>query len=148
MASDDNLKRLGDFIDVLFPDQGKAIAKWVPVLRQWGKIVGNGLDCHSVAREVNRGMLLVDVDHPAWMNLFQMRQDEILAKLQRAFPDFQIRSIRLRLVSDLRNPPVEPEPLESAPTETRQDVEAIPPDLDSALKGLFDLLRNPGEKSS
>ncbi len=135
MDKDDNLKRLGDFLSQLFPSQSEEIQKWVPLHSRWHQIVGEGLDCHSRAREVIRGMLLVDVDHPAWMNLFQMRQEIILQKLQKGFPSLNIKSLRLRLVSDLRQPTVEPS-VEEAPS-PRSAETSTPDDLKDALDSLF-----------
>jgi len=136
MAKDDSLKRLGDFISQLFPAQGNDIEKWIPMFKKWKSIVGEGLDCHSRAREINKGMLLVDVDHPAWMNLFQMNQEKILDKLKKNFPEFKIISIRLRLVSRLDLPIEEPTEVEQETKPSSNDLQA-PEDLQEVINKLF-----------
>lgn len=136
MAKDDSIKRIGDLVGQLFPDQAEDINKWIGLHTRWKKIVGEGLDCHSRAREVIRGMLLVDVDHPAWMNLFQLKQDSILQKLQKDFPELTIMSIRLRLVGDLRQPLSESQ-IENIETTNQKTDENPPEGLKEALESLF-----------
>jgi hypothetical protein len=38
------------------------------------------------------------MDHPGWMQMFQMREKKILAAIQKRFPDLGITRLSLRLV--------------------------------------------------
>ncbi len=108
MGQTDEPKRLGAFLDQLFPGKKAAFEGWVPLLKGWPQFVGENLSYHTRAREIQGGNLLVDVDHPAWMNQFLMQKDGILERIQRESPQLQIKGIRLRLVADLQKPPQEP----------------------------------------
>ncbi|MCL2380322.1 MAG: DUF721 domain-containing protein [Treponema sp.] len=52
---------------------------------------------HSRIRELERGVLLVEADHPGWVQVLQTRQEEILSAVQRRNPDMDIRAIAFRL---------------------------------------------------
>ena len=52
---------------------------------------------HSRIRELERGVLLVEADHPGWIQILQTKQAELLAAVQRKYPDLDIRAIAFRL---------------------------------------------------
>jgi hypothetical protein len=52
---------------------------------------------HSRIRELERGVLLVETDHPGWVQILQTKQQELLSAVQRRYPDLDIRAIAFRL---------------------------------------------------
>ena len=52
---------------------------------------------HSQIKELERGVLLVEADHPGWIQILQTRQGELLSAVQKKFPDLGIRGIAFRL---------------------------------------------------
>jgi len=52
---------------------------------------------HSRIRELERGVLLVEADHPGWIQILQTKQAELLAVVQRRYPEMGIRGIAFRL---------------------------------------------------
>ena len=58
-------------------------------------ILGGDLAGRARLRDIDRGRLLVEVDHPAWMQLVQMRQRQILRRVQRRFPELEITRLHL-----------------------------------------------------
>ena len=78
------------------------------IYRVWDDILGHDLAGHARLRDIDRGRLLVEVDHPAWMQLVQMRQRQILRRVGRRFPALGISRMHL-----LVNP--SPRPAEDAP---------------------------------
>jgi predicted nucleic acid-binding Zn ribbon protein len=52
---------------------------------------------HSRIRELERGMLLVEADHPGWIQILQTKQAELLSAVQRGYPELDIRGIAFRL---------------------------------------------------
>jgi len=52
---------------------------------------------HSRIRELERGMLLVEADHPGWIQILQTKQEELLAVVRRRYPELDIRAITFRL---------------------------------------------------
>ena len=52
---------------------------------------------HSRIRELERGQLFVEADHPGWIQILQTRQHELLTVLKRRYPELGINSITFRL---------------------------------------------------
>ncbi len=64
----------------------------------WEQIVGDSLAEHSRVHELRQQNLIVDVDHPGWMQHLLLRKGTILAKLRKQYPQLGIRDIRVRVV--------------------------------------------------
>ena len=52
---------------------------------------------HSRIAELERSVLLVEADHPGWIQLLQTKQRELLNAVRRRFPDIHLTGISLRL---------------------------------------------------
>jgi predicted nucleic acid-binding Zn ribbon protein len=52
---------------------------------------------HSRIRELERGVLIVEADHPGWIQILQTKQAELLQAVQRYCPKLDIRGIAFRL---------------------------------------------------
>ena len=52
---------------------------------------------HSRIRELEQGVLLVEADHPGWIQILQTKQADLLAAVQRKYPEQNIRAIAFRL---------------------------------------------------
>jgi len=52
---------------------------------------------HSRIRELERGVLIVEADHPGWIQILQTKQEELLRTIQRICPKQDIRSMAFRL---------------------------------------------------
>lgn len=63
----------------------------------WRIIVGERLAAHSRVVEVEKGTLIVEADHPGWIQLLQLKQTAILAATAVRFPELELRSIVFRL---------------------------------------------------
>ena len=95
--------RAGDLLNEVLARAGfDAHAPEARIYRVWDDILGHDLAGRARLRDIDRGRLLVEVDHPAWMQLVQMRQRQILRRVARRFPALGITRLHL-LVS--RAPP-------------------------------------------
>ena len=52
---------------------------------------------HSKIRELERGVLLIEADHPGWIQILQTKQAELLRMIQRRHPKLDIRGIAFML---------------------------------------------------
>ena len=52
---------------------------------------------HSQIHELERGILLVEADHPGWIQVLQTKQAELLSAVQKRYPELNIRGIAFRL---------------------------------------------------
>lgn len=64
---------------------------------------------HSRIKELERGMLLVEADHPGWIQILQTRQAELLSVVQRRYPELDIRGIAFRLGREIPPDPLDPQ---------------------------------------
>jgi predicted nucleic acid-binding Zn ribbon protein len=52
---------------------------------------------HSRIKELERGVLIVEADHPGWIQILQTKQAELLQAIQSRYPKQDIRGIAFRL---------------------------------------------------
>ncbi|GHV86838.1 hypothetical protein AGMMS50255_1340 [Spirochaetia bacterium] len=104
------MKRAGELLSAFF-DEGliKKAQGYSNLFSAWQKITAKcGISAaadHSRIRELERCVLLVEADHPGWIQLLQTKQQKLLSDAQRRFPDLTITGISFMLS---REPPAEP----------------------------------------
>ena len=52
---------------------------------------------HSRIAELEKTVLLVEADHPGWIQLLQTKQSELLNRVRRRFPEITFTGISFRL---------------------------------------------------
>ncbi len=62
-----------------------------------GENLGINLYSHSRVIDLKNGILLIEADHPAWIQTFRIYQKYILNGLKRGVPDVKISSLAFRL---------------------------------------------------
>ncbi len=70
---------------------------YVSFFNSWNKIAGTDISNHSRLTDIKNGILYMEVDHPGWIQLIQLRKREILKKTKSMFPQLEIRDIRIFL---------------------------------------------------
>jgi len=63
----------------------------------WQEIAGPSLAEHCRAYEVRHHSLLVEADHPGWMQLLLMQKKAILARVRQRFPQLELQDIKVRV---------------------------------------------------
>lgn len=98
------MERAGDLLRRFFEyhNLGAEGQKYVTFFSSWSRIAGRDLAAHSQIADIRHNAAIIEVDHPAWMQMLQMRQKSILERMQAESPDLGIGSIQMRLV-DRRN---------------------------------------------
>lgn len=98
-------------VDQIVPDIMKKIGLDQPMweqtlLREWEGLVGPQIAAHARPGRLDRGVLIVHVDHSAW--LFELRgpsEKMMLQKLQDRFGRAKIKGLRLQLDPDATGAP-------------------------------------------
>jgi hypothetical protein len=98
---------------------------------------------HSRIVELERAILLVEADHPGWIQILQTKQTHLLNTVIRRFPDLEIRGISFRLSRDPLSfsPDLQPGREEASPPRSvsfgPDDLDAVvsPPDISEADPG-------------
>ena len=116
------MKKAGDIVAALFRDQFgpgflETARSTADLFSSWTRVVAGvwprpaGADeenaewpddipaaaVHSRIAELERGVLLVEADHPGWIQILQTKQVELLSAVQRRHPEQEIRAIAFRL---------------------------------------------------
>lgn len=68
---------------------------------RWESIVGTDLAAHSRVVDVKNGSIVVQFDHPGWMQVFHASNQKILKRINEAFPKIEAKTIHMRLVESL-----------------------------------------------
>ena len=105
MKRSERPERAGDILDTFFRRHNISGGKdHVSFYRSWEQIVGFDIASHTSVTDIRYSALLVEVDHPAWMQMVQLRRKQILATVQNRFPRLGVKSLNLRLVERLAAP--------------------------------------------
>lgn len=88
---------LGSFLD---SNVLKAAEGYAKLFSAWKSVAGERTAAHSRIAELERTILVVEADHPGWLQMLQLRQGDILAQIRGRFPDLEITGISLRLMKD------------------------------------------------
>jgi len=134
--------------------QGRAsgtVKELIPIVNRWNEILGSipGLQkrhpgAHCRIAGLSGGVLLVEADHPAWLQLLQWHQGPLLEHLNRAFPMLAVRALQFRLTR--AGDPVErpttvmPEPVKPQLSEAEQS------QLDGLLAELESLIQKKPQR--
>jgi hypothetical protein len=92
------VKKVGDFLAAIIDANLYSKAKvysgffssWDQITRDCGIAAAGG---HSRVRELERGILLVEADHPGWVQILQTRAPQILGAVRQRFPELDVRGI-------------------------------------------------------
>ena len=87
--------------------QGRApqsVQELLPVVNRWSEILSSipGLHkrhpgAHCRIAGLSGGLLTIEADHPAWLQLLQWHQGELVERLKQSFPLLEIRAVQFRL---------------------------------------------------
>ncbi|HDQ15393.1 MAG TPA: DUF721 domain-containing protein [Sediminispirochaeta sp.] len=120
----------------------------------WGDLAGMDISAHSKPRDIRNSVLIVEVDHPGWVQMLHLQKGSILSKIRRTFPELKIRDIRSVLYenpdADRVEPLKESPPPTPAPEEPRKKAEPSPEEdqrrqrMDEALHRILSSLSDNG----
>ncbi|QQO10013.1 DUF721 domain-containing protein [Breznakiella homolactica] len=95
------MKKAGDLLSSFMDERVLKNAQgYSELFNSWASIAGESAACHSRVRELERSILLVEADHPGWIQILQTRQSELLKAVRRRFPDLSIAGISFCLCRD------------------------------------------------
>jgi hypothetical protein len=118
------MKRAGELLAAFLDQQTLGAAReYSALFSSWRSIAGDSLAAHSWIRELEHSILLVEADHPGWIQMLQIKEKDLLDALRRRFPDQRIAGISFRLSKESPAPPGAPprEPRnETAGTEVQE----------------------------
>jgi len=96
------MKTAGDVLSSLFDEKFVKKARgYSKLFDSWTDITAkNGIAAaadHSRIKDLDRGILLVEMDHPGWKQILQTKQSKLLNDFRIRFPELDISGISLML---------------------------------------------------
>jgi predicted nucleic acid-binding Zn ribbon protein len=70
----------------------------------WAELAGPSLAAHSRIVQLENGVLLVEADHPGWIQTLQLKQGKLLKAARSKFPQLDIRAISFKLSPPAKKP--------------------------------------------
>ena len=61
----------------------------------WRELAGLDLSAHSTPRDIRNHTLIVDADHPGWVQMIYLKKKSILRKIRHTFPQLDITDLRV-----------------------------------------------------
>jgi len=123
----DLMKTAGDILSALFDEQFmKKAQKYSKFFDSWKDITAkNGIAAaadHSHIKDLDRGILLIEMDHPGWKQILQTKQSKLLNDFRIRFPELDISGISLILgKSEPDSEPKETTLSEAEPVEAAEE---------------------------
>lgn len=91
------MRKIGDILKDYLRDRGWLTENpYAALFSGWSQVAG-GLAAHTRLRDVRDGILIVEADHPGWLQMARMRREAILSAARTAAPEATITDVRFLL---------------------------------------------------
>ncbi len=77
------------FQSISFDDHKEVIS----LFSSWEELAGTNIASHSRIYDLEGTSLIVHVDHPGWLQLIDMKKNQILRNIKKEFPDLAVERI-------------------------------------------------------
>jgi hypothetical protein len=95
------MKKAGDLLGAFFDERVLRAARgYSELFTAWRSLVGEQIAAHSRIAELDKAILIVETDHPGWIQILQTKQAGILEGARKQFPELSISGISFRLAKD------------------------------------------------
>jgi hypothetical protein len=92
------MRKAGDILSAFFDERlNKEGQTYSALFKSWQQIAGDQISAHSRIVELERNILVVEADHPGWIMILQSKEQDLLNRVRRSFPDLVINGISFRL---------------------------------------------------
>jgi predicted nucleic acid-binding Zn ribbon protein len=92
------VRKVGDVLRDFLKERGwPAEDPYGPLFRGWEDIAGPELGTRSRVVEVEDGVIVVEVEHPGWLQMLQLKKRALLEAARKAVPGGRIEDLRGRM---------------------------------------------------
>jgi len=92
------VKSVGDLLKEYLREKGWLSGNpYEPLFRDWEKIAGKALAAHARLVDVRNNILLIEVDHPGWLQMLQLRKAALLEAARKTAPLAALEGIKIRV---------------------------------------------------
>ncbi len=93
-----DVKKAADIVTSLFSTlDGNRMREANDFYGNWRMLVGEKIAAHSRVVDVDRGVVVVEVDHPGWSQQLSFVKKRVISDLSRAFPSLAIKAMVVRV---------------------------------------------------
>ncbi len=89
-------RQAGDIIRQIFANM-KISSRGQTVFEAWPELVGEETAEHLKIKDIKGKVLLLEADHPGWIQVAQLKKKGFLEKIKEKFPDKNITTIKISL---------------------------------------------------
>jgi hypothetical protein len=127
------VEKAGDVLKQLIDSkQRQNAAHYSSLFKGWESMVGSPLDRHSWVKDIVNNILMVEVDHPGWMQMLFFNKRKVLTRLRQTYPELAIKDMSIRL-GDERGKRGSVEPLPATPS-SEDTVAAEDPEIAASIE--------------
>ena len=95
------MERAGDLLKDIFKDSVyKKAGKFSSFFRKWQMLAGDELEKHTRVIDIKNHTIIVEADHPGWVQLLFMKKRKILFLIKKLYPELEIRRMRIVLAKN------------------------------------------------
>lgn len=105
----DALKQL---FDRLMPDNSESYSG---LFSGWEEIAGTEMSMHVFVIDVINRSLILEADHPGWIQKTRMNQSQILREVAARYPELEINRLKITVGNGRKNPVPNQKPQPAAP---------------------------------
>lgn len=88
------MKKAGDLLNLYFDDvQKRQGEQYSNFHNSWKEISGEKIGLNTKIKDVEDGKLIIEIDHPGWKQLILLKERYILKKINKNFPELQVKKI-------------------------------------------------------
>lgn len=99
------MKKAGDVLKNFLESAGISDPmNYSGLFKSWREIAGAEFLAHSRLVDIRKGILVVEVDHPGWMQKLQFQQNRIVKSIARKFPELEVTDMAFRMVKEFTPP--------------------------------------------
>jgi predicted nucleic acid-binding Zn ribbon protein len=70
-------------------------AGFIDLIRGWEEEAGAELAAHTRVSDLEDGILIIETEHPGWIQLFKLQEEGILKKIRQDHPELKIKGIKM-----------------------------------------------------
>lgn len=97
------MKKAGDLLNSFFDEvQREKGERYVAFYESWQKIAGEKIGRNSRIVDLEGAVLIVEVDHPGWIQLLQINEKKILYKVRKLYPELGVEKLKIFLKGEMK----------------------------------------------
>lgn len=98
MADNIHIRKASEILAALFNDETQQKGElYSSIFKDWKYVVGPKLSAHSKISNIKNNIVIVEVEHPGWLQLLQVQEKNILSKLQNKNPSLKLRGLSFKI---------------------------------------------------